>query len=158
MYYNISIVDFIKKGFDYIMFKYMIKAMFEDSSECYGYIGFDISFPMQYNSKDEAERNSANIAAVMNKNEDNTVDIWLYENNNKVDVIKWDEWYKYKCYKIKDSSKAKIKVDALSDYEPCDMKFEDIFAAYYNTENKSRYNISYIAYKIQAIETDKKKE
>ena len=65
-------------------------------------ICFEILFPTIYKTKEEAESNNGNICAYMEKDK---VVIKLYEYHILVQTIYRDEWWKYKCCRIKNKSK-----------------------------------------------------
>lgn len=130
---------------------YKLGASFEDLGTN-NEVGFEIVFPHIYDSYEEAEKNNNTIHARMVK-EDNEVVIEICQNNNVLDIIKWDEWWKYKCIKLKDSKKGCGFVDANTDYEPYAAKFEEIFKDYTkNDEDALVWHMQYLAYWIEPVE------
>lgn len=51
--------------------------------------------------------------------------IIVYKDETKEMTIEWTEWYKYRCSKLKDSSKGVTFLDEYKDYEPCSIKFDE---------------------------------
>ena len=129
---------------------YQVGASFEDWSKD-GEVGFEILFPYIYSSYDEAERNNYRISAYMEKQDDGEVVIVLYNDKIPVETIHWEEWWKYKCNRIKEVSKDSVFVDANTDYEPYAEKFEKIFDAYCGNKVRNRWSMQYLAYWIEPV-------
>ena len=111
-------------------------------------VQFEIVFPYVYASYEEAKKNVDYIKADMVRLADSVV-IQLYENGKLVETIQWDEYWKYVCSQRKEASVKSCFVDSLKDYEPCSMKFEDIFKGYTHDQNVDVFNLQYLAYWIE---------
>ena len=83
---------------------YKIGGSFEDYSDN-GSVGFEILFPHIYSSYEEAQKNNYRLSAQMEKQNNGEVVIVLCEDKSPVDTIHWDEWWKYKCNRIKEERK-----------------------------------------------------
>lgn len=129
---------------------YKIGASFGDYSEN-GDIGFEILFPNTFTSFEEAGKNNYRMSAQMEKQDDGEVVIVLYEDKSPVEIIHWDEWWKYKCYHIKEERKDLSFVDANTDYEPYSAKFEEIFRDYCSDENRKVWSMQYLAYWVEPV-------
>ena len=103
---------------------YKIGFTFEDEV---GDICFQILFPHIYTSFEEAEKNDYRMSANMEKQEDGKVIIVLYEDGAPVETICWDDWWKYKCFHVKEDRKDLDFHEARTDYEPYSENFEKIF-------------------------------
>lgn len=118
-------------------------------------ICFNIKFPRVYKSRKEAEKNKRNVYAKMVKYENETI-ILLYECEKLVDCIKWQEWWKYECLRLKDKKKGCVCIDGRCDYEPYSAKFEDIFDELCREDEKdSWYTMKFWAYEIEPVEVYK---
>lgn len=82
----------------------------------------------------------------MEKQDNGEVVIVLCEDLSPVDTIHWDEWWKYKCNRIKEERKDLGFVDANTDYEPCSAKFEEIFRDYCGDKERKVWDMQYLAY------------
>lgn len=129
---------------------YKLGGTFEDMGVDGFRICFEILFPTIYKTKEEAESNNGNICAYMEKEKDKVV-IKLYGYHILVQTIYWDEWWKYKCCRIKNKSKNAISVDALTDYEPYSASFEDIFKNYVRNVTKDIWSMQYLAYWVEPV-------
>lgn len=129
---------------------YKIGASFADWSK-EGDIGFEIIFPHVYASFEEAEMKNSRISAKMEKQNDGEVVIVLYEGEVPVETIHWDEWWKYKCNHIKETSKDLGFVDANTDYEPYSERFDKIFEYYCGDKIYETWSMQYLAYWIQPV-------
>ena len=87
----------------------------------------------------------------MEKQNNGEVVIVLCEDKSPVDTIHWDEWWKYKCNRIKEERKNFISVDGNTDYEPCSTKFEEIFRDYCGNKKRKVWNMEYLAYWIEPV-------
>ena len=124
---------------------YKVGGSFEDYS-VNGSVGFEILFPHVYSSYEEAEKNNYRLSAQMEKQDNGEVVIVLCEDLSPVDTIHWDEWWKYKCNRIKEERKDLGFVDANTDYEPCSAKFEEIFRDYCGDKERKVWDMQYLAY------------
>lgn len=129
---------------------YKCGGSFEDYSNK-GSIGFDILFPHTYSSYEEAEKNNFRLSAQMEKQDDGEVIIVLYEDKSPVETIRWDEWWKYKCYRIKEEQKDSGFVDAYTDYEPYSAKFEEIFRDYCGDKDRKVWSMQYLAHWVEPV-------
>ena len=77
--------------------------------------------------------------------------IVLCEDKSPVDTIHWDEWWKYKCNRIKEERKHLCSVDSTTDYEPCSAKFEEIFLDYCGNKERKAWDMQYLAYWIEPV-------
>lgn len=129
---------------------YKVGGEFQDLWDDETWIAFDIVFPRIYDTQEAAESiGSRLIKAVMEKRAEQEVVIQLYEGGSLVDTIRWDEWWKYKCYRTKESSKGKLW-QSREDFEPCSEKFETIFDGY--TRGRCEvigFEMQYLAYWIE---------
>lgn len=128
---------------------YQLGASFEDlgAKEC---VGFEILFPHIYASYEEADASNGNIHANMEKL-DNEIVICLYENQDLVETIHWDEWWKYKCNRVKEECKNLAFLDGNTDYEPYCATFEEIFEDYCSGKEREKWNMQYLAYWIEPV-------
>lgn len=124
---------------------YKIGGSFEDYGTN-GSIGFEILFPRIYSSYEEAHKNNFRLSAQMEKQGDGEVVIILYEDKFPVETIHWDEWWKYKCNRIKEERKDLGFVDANTDYEPYSARFEEIFRYYCSNKERKVWSMQYLAY------------
>ena len=129
---------------------YKIGGSFEDYS-VNGSIGFEIVFPHTYSSYKKAVKNNFRLSAQMEKQDDGEVVIVLYEDKSPVETIHWDEWWKYKCNRIKEERKDLGFVDANTDYEPCSAKFEEIFCDYCRDKERKVWLMQYLAYWVEPV-------
>lgn len=129
---------------------YKIGGSFEDYSPN-GSVGFEIVFPHTYSSYEEAEKNNFRLSAQMEKRDDGEVVIVLYEDKSPVETIHWDEWWKYKCNRIKEERKDFGFVDANTDYEPYSAKFEEIFCDYCRNNDRKVWSMQFLAYWIEPV-------
>lgn len=129
---------------------YKVGGSFDDYG-VNGSIGFEILFPHVYNSYEEAEKNNYRQSAQMQKLNNGEVVIVLCEDNIPVDTIYWDEWWKYKCNRIKEERKDSGFVDANIDYEPCSAKFEEIFQDYCGNNERKVWSMQYLAYWVEPV-------
>ncbi len=129
---------------------YKIGGLFEDYS-ANGSVGFEIVFPHTYSSAEEADKNEFRLSAQMEKQNDGEVVIVLYEDKSPVETIHWDEWWKYKCKRIKEERKDLGFVDASTDYEPYSAKFEEIFRDYCRDKNRKVWSMQYLAYWVEHV-------
>lgn len=125
---------------------YKIGGSFED----YG-AGFEILFPHTYSSYEEAEKNDFRLSAQMEKQDDGEVVIVLYEDKSPVETIHWDEWWKYKCNRIKEGRKDCDFADANTDYEPYSAKFEKIFCDYSGNNDRKVWSMQFLASWIEPV-------
>lgn len=132
---------------------YKVGGSFDDYG-VNGSIGFEILFPHIYSSYEEAEKNNYRQSAQMQKLNNGEVVIVLCEDNIPVDTIHWDEWWKYKCNRIKEERKDSGFVDANIDYEPCSAKFEEIFQDYCGNKEYKAWSMQYLAYWIEPVIID----
>ena len=109
-------------------------------------IGFEILFPHVYSTSELAEWSNQSIYARMEKEDDQSVVIRLYEKDRIVDTIKWDEWWRYRCYRIKDAKKGDIFVEGHIDFEPYSEKFEKIFDNYVGDKVRNIWQMQYLSY------------
>lgn len=129
---------------------YKTGASFEDYT-VNGGIGFEILFPSTYAFYEEAEKNNFRLSAQMEKQDNGEVVIVLYEDKSPVEIIHWDEWWKYKCNHIKEERKDLGFVDANTDYEPYAAKFEEIFNDYCNGKDRNVWSMQYLAYWVEPV-------
>ena len=129
---------------------YKIGGSFEDYSDN-GSVGFEILFPHIYSSYEEAQKNNYRLSAQMEKKNNGEVAIVLCEDKSPVDTIHWDEWWKYKCNRIKEERKNISFVDGNTDYEPCSTKFEEIFRDYCGNKERKVWDMEYLAYWIEPV-------
>ena len=129
---------------------YKIGGSFEDYGTN-GSVGFEILFPHTYSSYEEAEKNNFRLSAQMEKQDNEEVVISLYEDKILVETIRWDEWWKYKCNRIKEERKDLGFVDANTDYEPCSAKFEEIFIDYCGNKERKVWSMQYLAYWVEPV-------
>lgn len=87
----------------------------------------------------------------MEKQNNGEVVIVLFEDKIPVDIIHWDEWWKYKCNRIKEERKDSGFVDANIDYEPCSAKFEEIFQDYCGNNERKAWSMQYLAYWVEPV-------
>lgn len=130
---------------------YRIGGLFEDYSKEEGNIGFEIFFPRIYNSFAEAEDHQACPSAKMLKLDSGEVVIVLYDGGKEVETIHWDNWQRYKCYRVKESCKDSAVLDADEDFEPYSEKFEKIFELYCGGIPRDKWNMQYLAYCIAPV-------
>jgi hypothetical protein len=129
--------------------KYKLKSFFEDKDNKNGRnICFEIVYPHKYSSYKEATKNNANIRAFMDKKEDGSVEINLYEKGVCVDTIKWEDWQKYRCFRLKENCTGKTLINNATDYEPCAETFEEIFEHYISNSNQKTWHMHNIAFEI----------
>ena len=129
---------------------YKVGGSFDDYG-VNGSIGFEILFPHIYNSYEEAEKNNYRLSAQMEKQNNGEVVIVLFEDKIPVDTIHWNEWWKYKCNRIKEEQKDSIHVDANIDYEPYSAKFEEIFRDYCGNNEYKVWSMQYLAYWVEPV-------
>lgn len=129
---------------------YKCGGSFEDYSDK-GAVGFEIIFPHIYSSYEEAEKNNFRLSAQMEKTDGGEVVIVLYEDKSPIETIRWDEWWKYKCNRIKEERKDLAFVDANTDYEPYSAKFEEIFCDYCRDKDRKVWSMQYLAYWIEPV-------
>ena len=129
---------------------YKLSAQFEDTGYEGFSIGFEILFPRVYDSAEEAEQNSEAICAWLEREQDNTVVIRLYQFGEPIETIRWDEWWKYKCYRVKEAKKNSPCLVEPIDYEPYSEKFEVIFMGYAGQRAEiTRFEMQYLSYGIE---------
>lgn len=92
--------EVIKIENEQIRIGYKVGGSFDDYG-VNGSIGFEILFPHIYNSYEEAEKNNYRLSAQMEKQNNGEVVIVLFEDKIPVGTIHWNEWWKYKCNRIK---------------------------------------------------------
>ena len=136
---------------------YKVGGVFDDVCMNSRDVGFDILFPKVYDSYEEAENAHVLNSAKMEKQEDGSVVIVLYESKIPVDTIRWDEWWKYKCFRIKEASKNLGSVNGHTDYEPYCGTFEEIFDEYICMENTSVWGMQHLAYWVEPVVIEIKK-
>lgn len=129
---------------------YKVGGSFEDYG-VNGSVGFEMIFPHTYSSYEEAEKNNFRLSAQMEKQDDGEVVIVLYEDKSPVETIHWDEWWKYKCNRIKEERKDLGFVDAKTDYEPYSAKFEEIFCDYCGNNDRKVWSMQFLAYWIEPV-------
>lgn len=130
---------------------YKIGGCFEDFGENGESFAFEILFPMIYDTKEEILNGEHDaISAAMEKQSDGEVVINLYYNWDIIETIRWNEWWKYKCSRMRDESKGELIADARDDFEPCCIKFEDIYGNFVGEdEDDNRYELQYLAYWVE---------
>lgn len=133
--------------------RYKLGGCFEDFGTNGEPIAFEILFPMVYETKEEIEKGEyESISAFMEKLVNGEVVINLYHNWDIVETIRWDEWWKYKCSRMKDECKGELIADSRDDFEPCAEKFEEIFGDFIGEdEDDNRYELQYLAYWIDPV-------
>lgn len=110
---------------------YKVGGEFSDLWNEDTWVSFDIVFPSIYHTQEAAESAaSGDIKAVMKRCASGEVVIQLYESGSAVETIRWDEWWKYRCYRSKESSMGKEMLDSRTDFEPCSERFETVFDGY----------------------------
>ena len=129
---------------------FRLNAQFEDTGAEGFLIGFDVTFPRIYDSPEEAEQNNETVCAWLEREQDNTVVIRLYQFGEPTETIRWDEWWKYKCYRVKAEKKdAPYTVEPI-DYEPYSERFENIFAGYVGQRTDvSRFEMQCLSYGVE---------
>lgn len=128
---------------------YKLGGSFDDLGAS-GNIGFEILFPHIYSSYEAAEKSNVIIYARMEK-EGAEVVIKLYEDKKVTETIHWNEWWKYRCYHIKEEFKNSAFIDGNSDYEPYNAKFEDIFLDYCAGRERDYWSMQYLAYWVEPV-------
>lgn len=128
--------------------KFKLIGIFLDKGMSGCLIGFEIPFPALYQTYNDAVKCNGCIEACMVKNKIGNVVIQLYEQKELVEIIKWEEWWKYKCYRTKEGCEEKISLDGLHDFEPYSESFEIIFNDYVGEENNDMFMMEGLAYGI----------
>lgn len=114
--------------------KYQITLVTTDATEDGRCISFDIPVPVNFDSYKEAEAAQGRFRAVMYRASDE-VSIGLIDRSNQeatygiIDIIRWDEYWKYTCTITKKEKAGAIVIDPMLD--------EDILA--HVLEGKSPY-------------------
>jgi hypothetical protein len=132
---------------------YKLGGCFEDFGADGESIAFEILFPMVFESKEEIESGEHDaISALMAKEPNGEVVIILCYKLEPVETIHWDEWWKYKCTKLKDEAKDELIADSWKDFEPHCAKFEDIFENFAGEdEDDNSYELQYLAYWVEPV-------
>ena len=116
-------------------------------------IGFDILFPFVYDTERDAEDFGAfQTSAVMEKCETGEVVIHLYEFEKLVDTIRWEEWWKYRCYRLKEDCKDKMWLAGNRDFEPFAERFETIFDGYAKEPDEPvKFTMRFLSYWVELV-------
>jgi hypothetical protein len=130
---------------------YQLNGSFYLKGENGNIIGFDIQFPSIYETKDDAEKCSEMLGLNFEKEEDSIV-LCLYEGESAVQTLRWDEWWLYRCYKLKQEYRWKERLTS-EDFEPYDESFENIFNRFVKSEYVVKYPLEHMQYWIEPIET-----
>lgn len=132
--------------------RFKIGGEFQDCWKDKIWIGFDLLFPFKYELLEMAEIvGSHQTSAWMEKEANGEVVIRLYEFGEPIETIHWDEWWKYKCYRTKESSKGKL-CEGRVDFEPCSERFETVFSGYVNNRTDiERFELQYLAYWVEPV-------
>ena len=125
---------------------YKIGATFEDNGIC-----FEVLFPHVYLSYEEAEKSGCQTTIQMQKRETGEVVIVLYDDGKEVEIIRWDEWWKYKCIRKKEEIQGYNFSDGNSEYEPYAEKFEKIFELLCKGEDCDRWLVPWLSYWIRPL-------
>lgn len=139
---------------------YKIGGIFRDSRRDGIIIGFDILFPFVYDTEEDAETiGIVQTKAAMEKCDNGEVVIQLYELGRPVEIVRWEEWWKYRCYCLKKESKGKKRIDGRTDFEPYNARFETIFESYSNYYIGSVCSeMQFVAYWIEPVERREEQE
>lgn len=132
---------------------YRLSGSFYLKCESAGIVGFDLTFPTVYSTRNDAENFSGMIGLNMEK-ENGEIVLRLYEGSKAVETLKWDEWWKYRCYKQKERCRGKENLID-EDFEPHYQQFKDIFHHYVRSENVVAYPLEYIQYWLEPVEKER---
>lgn len=137
---------------------FKVGGQFEDEGADGFWVGFEILFPCICGPKRCAEVLSDYISAWMVKQENGEVVICLYQFGTAVETIRWDEWWKYKSYRSKKPREIGFTVER-EDYEPCSMKFEEIFEGFIGTRNDvTKFELQFLSYWVEPVLSSKKSQ
>jgi len=90
---------------------------------------FHLPVPALFDSHEAAEGAINRFGVCLIKDDDQTVSVYIIDKEvlDVVDVIYWDEWWKYKCVISKDTFPDVAIPKNNEDYEPCALYFETLF-------------------------------
>lgn len=115
-------------------------------------VGFDVSFPSIYNTKEDAEQYNGVLGLSLEREEGRIV-LRLYEAQEVVETLEWEKWWTYKCYKVKQECRGKESFTD-DDFEPYYEKFETIFNYFVKSTMVKTYPLEYVQYWIEPVECE----
>lgn len=131
---------------------YQLNGTFYLRGESGNIIGFDLTFPSIYATKNDAEESAGIIGLNLEKEDGNNIVLRPYEGDSASVTIKWEEWWLYRCYKLKGECRGKETL-LDEDFEPYYEKFDSIFNHFVKSEYVLKYPLEYMHYWIEPVET-----